>query len=306
MNSSTILGITGPTASGKTNLGIRLAKKINAEIISVDSAQIYKKLDIGTAKPTLIESEGIQHHLIDVSEPWQKYSIKNFLDDVKSCINIIESKNKKVLLVGGSMLYFKTLIEGISSLPSSNPIIRLWLQKIPIKKLYQFLLKYDPEVTKKLSMNDRQRVERVVEVAIISQQPYSVLVKSNRKIGGLGTRIKLCALIPRERQQLYKNITERFHNILAKGFLNEVETLKNHPRINSDLPSMKCVGYRQAWKYLDGQYSYDSFVIKTISATRNLAKHQLTWIRNWPTYIKLFEFDQDGYINNDNEFYQNF
>lgn len=299
MNDPVIFGITGPTASGKTNLGVLLAKTINAEIISVDSAQVYKKLDIGTAKPTINQTKGVRHHLIDIVEPWQSYSVQHFLDDAKACIAKIHARNKHVLLVGGTMLYFKALIEGLSPLPSANQTLRHQLKNTSLKKLHQFLSKHDPETANQLSANDRQRIERAVEVTMIAQQPYSHVVKSKQKTGGLGRQIKLCALVPKERQQLHKKIAERFHSILEKGFLDEVKALKNHPLVTDDLPAMRSVGYRQAWQHLDGQYDYDSFVAKSIAATRQLAKRQLTWIRNWPTRIKLFEFDQNGYFDSD-------
>lgn len=297
MSSSFILGITGPTASGKSNISVLLAKKMNAEIISIDSVQIYKKFNIGTAKPTKTETNGIKHHLIDIVEPWQTYSSKNFLDDVKACICKIHACNKQVLLTGGTMFYFKVLIEGLSLLPSSCLTIRQRLQEISLRQLYQLLLKYDPETSKKISSNDRQRIQRVVEVSIINQKPYSVLVKSSPKKGGLGNQIILCALVPKKRQVLHKRITQRFYKILEKGFLAEVEELNKHSLITADLPAMRSVGYRQALQYFDGQFNYNNFISKSIVATRQLAKRQLTWIRNWPTQIKLFEYDQDSCFN---------
>lgn len=297
MSGSFILGITGPTASGKSNLSVLLAKKMNAEIISIDSVQVYKKLNIGTAKPTITQTNGIKHHLIDIVEPWQIYSSKNFLDDVKACIFQIHACNKQVLLTGGTMFYFRVLIEGLSILPSSCQIIRQRLQEISLQQLYQLLLKYDPETAKQISINDRQRIQRVVEISIVNQKPYSLLVKSSPKRGGLGKQIILCALVPKKRQVLHKRITQRFYKILEKGFLAEVEKLNKHSLITADLPSMRSVGYRQALQYLDGQCNYDHFISKSIAATRQLAKRQLTWIRNWPTQIKLFEYDQDSCFN---------
>ena len=297
MNNSNIIALTGPTASGKSHLAVLLSKKINAEIINVDSSQIYKKLNIGTAKLSTTETKGIRHHLLDIIEPWQSYSVHRFLMDVKSCISQINSRNKRVLLVGGTMLYFKALIEGLSPLPSGSQIIRNKLKNIPLETLYKFLLKYDQDTAIKLSKNDRYRIQRAVEIIIITQQPYSNIIKSNKKIGGLGTKVKLCALVPKQRQYLYNNIKNRFNTILKKGFLKEVEILKKNNKITKKLPAMHSIGYLQAWKYLDGEYNYNSFVEKSIIATRQLAKRQLTWIRNWTTPIKLFEFDHNYHVD---------
>ena len=302
MTKPIVFGLTGPTASGKSDFGILLAKKINAEIISVDSTLVYKKLDIGAAKPTTAETQGVRHHLIDIIEPWQSYSVQCFLSDAKECIAKIHARDKRVLLVGGTMMYFKALIEGLSPLPAANKEMRHQLQNTPLEKLYQFLFEHDPQTANHLAANDRQRIQRAIEVMMLTQKPYSAILQLRQKVGGLGDQVKLCALVPKHRQQLHDRIAKRFYSILEKGFLAEVSALKDHEFMAGDLPSMRSVGYRQAWQYLDGKFNYDNFVAKSIAATRQLAKRQLTWIRNWPTRLKLFEFDNGNHVDGDSIF----
>lgn len=285
MNKS-IYGIAGPTASGKTALSISIAKEINAEIISVDSSLVYKGMDVGTAKPTLAEQEGIPHHLIDIIEPWENFSVADFISSVNRLKKEIWLRGKEVLLVGGTMLYFKGLIEGLSILPESSPDIRniLELEKKAkgLEYLYQQLKKMDLETASKLNPNDQQRIFRALEVIMISGRKYSELVNT-AKVGALEENFKLCALVPNDRSILHKNIEIRFKEMLAKDFLDEVQRLRQIPNLTKDTTAIRSVGYRQAWEYLDGDISYDEFVKKGIVATRQLAKRQLTWIRNWQT-----------------------
>lgn len=298
MNKS-IYAIAGPTASGKTSLSISIAKKINAEIISVDSSLVYKCMDIGTAKPTLQEQSGIKHHLIDIIESTDNFSVAEFISSVNKLKKEIWSKDKEVLLVGGTMLYFKGLIEGLSNLPESNSEIRqtLELEKKAkgLQYLYQQLKKMDLESAQKINSNDQQRIFRALEVIMISGQKYSELVKTS-KIGALEDNLKLCALVPNDRSILHKNIEIRFKQMLDHGFLDEVQELRKNPKLTKETTAIRSVGYRQAWEYLDGDISYDEFVKKGIVATRQLAKRQLTWIRNWQGAIKIIEME-----NNDKE-----
>lgn len=290
----TIYGIAGPTASGKTSLSISVAKKINAEIISVDSSLVYKSMDIGTAKPTVEEQDGIKHHLIDIIEPTESFSVADFISHVNVLKKEIWSRGKEVLLVGGTMLYFKGLIEGLSSLPESQPEIRqtLELEKKAkgLQYLHQQLNKMDTASAEKINPNDQQRIFRALEVIMISGKKYSELVKSS-KVGGLEEELKLCALIPNDRSILHKNIEIRFKQMLDQGFLDEVQQLRKNPQLTKDTTAIRSVGYRQAWEYLDGDISYDEFVKKGVVATRQLAKRQLTWIRNWQSEIRLIEME---------------
>ncbi|WP_119344889.1 tRNA (adenosine(37)-N6)-dimethylallyltransferase MiaA [Facilibium subflavum] len=296
MASSLIFALAGATASGKTNLSIVLAKQLNAEIISVDSALIYKKMDIGTAKPTLEEMQGIKHHLIDIVEPWQNYSVNHFLKESKACIQEIQQKGKNVLLVGGTMMYFKALVEGISNLPEADDALRQEIQQLPLETLYDFLQTNDSLTAQQLNPNDRQRIQRAYEVIKLTGRPYSQVLKAHPKEGGLGDNLKLCALVPSKRNALHDNIEKRFLQMLENGFLAEVKALKDNPKISCQMPSMRSVGYRQAWQYLDGEYDYDTFVAKGIAATRQLAKRQLTWIRNWPYAIKIIDANLEDKI----------
>ncbi|WP_440616577.1 tRNA (adenosine(37)-N6)-dimethylallyltransferase MiaA [Cysteiniphilum sp. 6C5] len=279
--SKKVYALAGPTASGKTALSIELAKRMNAEIISVDSALVYKRLDIGSAKPTLKEMEGVAHHLIDIIEPWFNYSVNDFINDAKQLIQEIHARNKEVLLVGGTMMYFKALQEGISKLPEADDKVRDTIKLQNLAYWYDFLMHKDPLTANKLNPNDQQRIERAVEVILLTDQPYSRVIAENAKEGGLGQSLKLCALVPRDRKLLHQLIEKRFMQMLDNGFLKEVEGLKNLALMHADLPSMRSVGYRQAWQYLDGEYDYNEFIAKGVAATRQLAKRQLTWIRNW-------------------------
>ena len=291
-----IYGLVGPTASGKTSLSISLAKNINAEIISVDSSLVYRGMDIGTAKPTLQEQDGIKHHLIDITEPTDNFSVADFISSVNTLKKEIWARGKEVLLVGGTMLYFKGLIEGLSALPQSQAEIRQTLElerkAKGLQYFHQQLSKMDLESAQKINPNDEQRIFRALEVIMISGKKYSELVKTS-KIGGLEEELKLCALVPNDRSILHKNIELRFRQMLAEGFLAEVQKLRDNPNLSIDSTAIRSVGYRQAWQYLDGDISYDEFVNKGIVATRQLTKRQLTWVRNWQNPINIVTMESE-------------
>ncbi len=297
--SKDIYALAGPTASGKTALSIELAKKMNAEIISVDSALIYKRLNIGSAKPTVLEMDGVTHYLIDIIEPWLAYSVNDFLVDAKRLITEIHAQGKEVLLVGGTMMYFKALQEGISRLPEADEAVRMQIKQRSLEYWYQFLQQQDPKTAVKLNPNDRQRIERATEVILLTGKAYSKMVVQNAKEGGLGDSLKLCALVPRDRKALHQLIEKRFLSMLEKGFLDEVRGLKQLKNMHADLPSMRSVGYRQAWQYLNGEYDYHEFVAKGVAATRQLAKRQLTWICNWHKPIYLVDANQNSQMKFD-------
>ncbi|WP_265659016.1 tRNA (adenosine(37)-N6)-dimethylallyltransferase MiaA [Francisella philomiragia] len=292
-----IYGLAGPTASGKTSLSISIANKINAEIISVDSSLVYKGMNIGTAKPTLDEQGGIKHHLIDIIEPTESFSVADFITNVNKLKKEIWSRGKEVLLVGGTMLYFKGLIEGLSSLPESQLEIRQTLElerkAKGLQYLHQQLNKMDQESAQKINPNDQQRIFRALEVIMITGKKYSELVKTS-KVGGLEEQLKLCALVPNDRSILHNNIELRFKQMLDQGFLDEVQSLRKNPKLTKETTAIRSVGYRQAWEYLDGDISYGEFVKKGIVATRQLAKRQLTWIRNWQDEINLVEVENQN------------
>lgn len=298
---SSIFAIAGPTCIGKTALSLNLAKQLNAEIISVDSALVYRHLNIGSAKPTLEEMGEIRHHLLDIRDPWESYSVSDFMSDATSAINDIHERGKRVLLVGGTMLYFKGLIEGLSCLPAANIEIRQKLQyqlnRDGLASLYQQLQLCDPITANQLHANDQQRIMRALEVTISSGQPYSEMLKLHPNINGLGSQIKMVGLVPNNRADLHENIAYRFELMCKHGFLDEVRLLKAMPNMHPDLPSMRSVGYRQAWQYLEGDYDYVTFVEKGIVATRQLAKRQLTWIRNWSHPYELVMMPNDQVIN---------
>ncbi|AJI74302.1 tRNA dimethylallyltransferase [Francisella philomiragia subsp. philomiragia ATCC 25015] len=292
-----IYGLAGPTASGKTSLSISIANKINAEIISVDSSLVYKGMNIGTAKPTLDEQGGIKHHLIDIIEPTESFSVADFITNVNKIKKEIWSRGKEVLLVGGTMLYFKGLIEGLSSLPESQLEIRQTLElerkAKGLQYLHQQLNKMDQESAQKINPNDQQRIFRALEVIMLTGKKYSELVKTS-KVGGLEEQLKLCALVPNDRSILHNNIELRFKQMLDQGFLDEVQSLRKNPKLTKETTAIRSVGYRQAWEYLDGDISYEEFVKKGIVATRQLAKRQLTWIRNWQDEINLVEVENQN------------
>ena len=292
-----IYGIAGPTASGKTALSISIAKKINAEIISVDSSLVYKGLNIGTAKPTTAEMDGIAHHLIDIIEPTQSFSVADFISEVNRLKIEIWARGKEVLLVGGTMLYFKGLIEGLSDLPESDPAIRVTLELESKSKgleyLYRQLKQLDSEAASKINANDQQRVFRALEVIMLSGRKYSELVQTS-KIGGLDEELKLCAIVPNDRSLLHKNIEVRFKQMVEGGFLDEVKTLRENPNLNIETTAIRSVGYRQAWEYLDDGVSYEEFLHNGIVATRQLAKRQLTWLRNWKSDILFVEMEDES------------
>ena len=292
--SKKIYALAGPTAIGKTVLSIKLAKSLNAEIISVDSTLVYKKLNIGSSKPSLLEMDGVVHHLIDIIEPWLSYSVNNFLNDTKKLITEIHANSKEVLLVGGTMMYFKALQDGISKLPEANNAVRAILNAQKLSHWYAFLKHKDPKTALKLCPNDQQRIQRAVEVILLTGKAYSQVVLQNQREGGFGKALKLCALVPGDdrRNALHKSIEQRFLKMLQNGFLKEVREIKELYNMHEELSSMRSVGYRQAWQYLNNEYDYNSFIAKGMAATRQLAKRQLTWIRNWHNPIFMIDSNQ--------------
>ncbi len=275
----------GPTAAGKSEFAIELAHKIPVEIISVDSAMVYRGMNIGTSKPNLAEMQGIPHHLIDIRDPVETYSAAEFAKDATQLITEITARGRIPLLVGGTMLYFRALQQGLSHLPSADPKMRASLleegQKIGWDAMHQRLAKIDPESAARIHPNDPQRIQRALEVYAITGQPMSTLFGVQKtEEARKNYEIHAFALAPNDRVLLHQKIEQRFRQMLVLGLVAEVETLFKRGDLNSNMPSMRAVGYRQVWKYLEGEYTFDEMVYKAVVATRQLAKRQLTWLRS--------------------------
>lgn len=281
------LFLMGPTASGKTGLAIQLSKEIPCEIISVDSALIYRGMDIGTAKPTAEELAETPHRLIDIKDPAESYSAADFRLDALQAMQEISAKGKIPLLVGGTMLYYKALLEGLSPLPQANPIIRAEIenkaQQLGWQALHQELAKVDPQAALRIHPNDPQRINRALEVYYLTGKSLTELTE--QKGEPLPYQLLQFAIAPQDRSVLHQRIEIRFHQMLAQGFQQEVEKLYQRNDLHLDLPSIRCVGYRQMWEFLQGKYDYDEMVYRSICATRQLAKRQITWLRGWNSPI---------------------
>lgn len=277
------LFLMGPTASGKTELAIRLRQKYPIEIISVDSALIYKGMDIGTAKPDAREQELAPHRLIDILDPSESYSAADFRRDALKEMNDIVAEGKIPLLVGGTMLYYKALLEGLSPLPAADPEIRQQIEKEAIElgwdALHDQLKAIDPVSAERIHPNDPQRLSRALEVYRISGKTLTELTKTKGE--PLPFRVKQFAIAPKERAELHRRIELRFEKMVGNGFEDEMKALYARKDLHPDLPSIRCVGYRQMWDYLDGNCTLDEAIFRGVCATRQLAKRQITWLRSW-------------------------
>ncbi|MDX2320180.1 MAG: tRNA (adenosine(37)-N6)-dimethylallyltransferase MiaA [Moritella sp.] len=275
--------LMGPTASGKTDLAIELTKKLPCEIISVDSALIYKDMDIGSAKPTAAELAEAPHRLINIIDPAMSYSAADFRADALKHMQAITDAGKIPLLVGGTMLYFKVLLEGLSPVPTSVPEIRLAIEAEAKlrgwESLHQELSLYDPESAARLHKNDAQRVCRAVEVYRLTGKSLTELTQ--QKGDPLPYDVSQFAIAPTDKAVLHERIERRFKLMIAAGFEAEVQALYQRDDLHLDLPSMRCVGYRQMWEYLDGKMDHDEMVFRGVVATRQLAKRQMTWLKSW-------------------------
>ena len=281
------LALVGPTASGKTAVALALAAEFPVEIISVDSALVYRGMDIGTAKPSLAERQAVVHHLMDIRDPTQTYSAADFARDATTLISDIRSRGKLPLLVGGTMLYVKALIEGLDDLPLADSDIRADIQEEAYDKgwpaLHAQLALVDPQAAQRLPPHDAQRIARALEVWRITGKPMSSFFGATRVAG---PRIALLSLEPLDRAWLHTRIAQRFDAMLAQGLLEEVKALRERSDLQPDLPSMRCVGYRQAWEALDAvdagmplDTAMRLLRERGIIASRQLAKRQLTWLR---------------------------
>ena len=288
------IAIAGPTASGKTAgalaLAAVLAPRLPVVIISVYSAQCYRGMDIGTAKPTPDERAFVPHHLIDIRDPLQAYSAAEFTRDAQALVEAIQARGALPLLVGGTMLYFKALMDGLDAMPPANPAVRARLEAFATAHgwpaLHARLAEVDPPTALRLPPTDSQRIQRALEVFEITGQPFSSFhtrtEKSPDGTAGKAPTFTLLSLEPADRSWLHQRIAQRFDAMLADHFLDEVQALRARGDLHADLPSMRCVGYRQAWEALDGTIPMAELRDRGIYATRQLAKRQITWLRSMP------------------------
>ena len=283
--------LMGPTASGKTDLAIQLHQQLPVEVISVDSALIYRGMDIGTAKPSKAELALAPHRLIDICDPAESYSAANFRTDALREMQEISAQGKIPLLVGGTMLYYKALLEGLSPLPSADDKVRSEIEAkaalIGWGGLHQELSKIDPISAQRINPNDSQRINRALEVFYLTGKTLTQLTA--QKGEALPYDILQFAIAPEPREVLHLRIEQRFHKMIELGFQQEVEKLYRRPDLNENLPSIRCVGYRQMWEYLRGDYDHDEMVFRGICATRQLAKRQITWLRGWTSPIQWLD-----------------
>jgi tRNA dimethylallyltransferase len=288
------VAIMGPTASGKTAAALAIARELPAEIISVDSALVYRGMDIGTAKPSAEELASAPHHLIDIIDPTESYSVAQFSADTVRLVAEINARGKLALLVGGTMMYFKGLTDGLDDLPTANAQLRVALDAeaalIGWPGMHEKLRALDPVTAARLAPNDAQRINRALEICQLSGKPMSELLAKREKTA-LPFALLSFALEPSDRSVLHARIATRFDQMLgtsdAAGIVAEVAGLRARGDLHPNLPSMRCVGYRQAWEYLDGSIDRAALRETGIIATRQLAKRQLTWLRSMPDRVVL-------------------
>ncbi|MDO9221844.1 MAG: tRNA (adenosine(37)-N6)-dimethylallyltransferase MiaA [Thiobacillus sp.] len=281
--------LMGPTASGKTALAVSLVERFPLEIISVDSALVYRGMDIGTAKPDAATLARAPHHLLDIRDPGEAYSAAAFCDDALRLMRDIVARGKVPLLVGGTMLYFRALLHGLDDLPRADAVLRQKLEIEAVSRgwpaLHADLARVDPLTAARLAPNDSQRIGRALEIYQLTGTPMSALLDQ------VQTALPYCvlqlALIPSDRAVLHQRIATRFDAMLADGLIDEVKVLRQMPGLSADLPAMRAVGYRQAWAYLDGEIDLNGLREQGLAATRQLAKRQLTWLRSWPDAVTL-------------------
>jgi tRNA dimethylallyltransferase len=274
--------LAGPTGAGKSDWAIRLAQDAPVEIVSVDSALVYRGLDIGSAKPSRAVRAGIPHHLIDIRDPTESYSAGQFVTDAIACIGQIHARRRVPLFVGGTMLYIRALLHGLAVLPPASPEVRLQLDERAAREgwpaLHAELSRLDPAAAERIGRSDRQRIQRALEVCYATGRPISELQRAT--VSPLaGRQLKYWVLAPSNRGVLHEQLAGRFHSMMAAGFLEEVKGLQQRGDLTARHPSMRAVGYRQLWAHLDGEYDLAEAERRGIFATRQLAKRQLTWLR---------------------------
>ncbi len=296
-----VVFLMGPTASGKTDLAIALHQRLPMDIISVDSALVYRGLDIGSAKPDARELAQAPHRLLDLRDPAEPYSAADFREDALRAIEEIHAAGRIPLLVGGTMMYFKALLEGFADMPAADAGVRAAIEADAGRHgwpwVHQQLAAVDPDSAAQIHPNHSQRLSRALEVYRVSGQTMTALrQKQERQDQDLRQRYDVLqvAIMPRQRKVLHERIERRFLRMLEQGFLAEVEALHRRPDLHRELPAIRAVGYRQVWEYLDGDCSYEEMVERGIAATRQLAKRQLTWLRGWPDLHTIYTDTEAG------------
>ena len=292
--------LTGPTGTGKTEWAIRAAEQVPVEIVSVDSALVYRGLDIGTAKPSRELRERVPHHLIDICDPTESYSAGRFVEDALKCIAEIHARGRVPLLVGGTMLYLRALVHGIAPLPQASAELRREIDERAAREgwaaMHRELARLDPETAARVHPNDPQRIQRALEVRYATGRPISELQRSTRSPLG-NVELLRWALVPTDRAALHDRLERRFHEMMRQGFLEEVRALHARGDLTARHPAIRAVGYRQLWAHLEGAYPLDEAVQRGIAATRQLAKRQLTWIRSDPGWRHLDPWQGDAFEN---------
>jgi tRNA dimethylallyltransferase len=293
--------LMGPTASGKTGVAVELVQRLPCEIISVDSALVYRGMDIGTAKPDAATLAEAPHHLIDIIDPTESYSAAQFRQDALGLMAEIAARGRIPLLVGGTMLYFRALEHGLSDLPEADPALRAELEarakEAGWPALHGELARLDPETAARLKPTDAQRIQRALEVCLLTGRPMSEFLKGRAK-PDLPYRVIPLALVPGDRAALHRRIAQRFDAMLEGGLIDEVRQLRQRYPLDPAMPSMRCVGYRQAWQHVEGKYDLAALREKGTAATRQLAKRQLTWLRAMPELktVDCLESDLPGRV----------
>jgi tRNA dimethylallyltransferase len=285
--------LLGPTASGKSRLALALAERLPLEIVSMDSAQVYRGLDIGTAKPSAAERANVPHHLIDLLDPDRSYSTGRWRADAIAAVREILSRRKTPLIVGGTMLYYRALISGLDALPQADAAARAQINAEAAARgwpaLHAELERIDPKSARRISPGDTQRIQRALEVWRLTGKPLSALQGQTR--AGLPFALKAFALVPQDRAALHERIAQRFDAMLKDGLVDELKALRARYRLTAGMPSMRAVGYRQAWQFLEGELTADEMRTQAVAATRQLAKRQMTWLRS---FADLHPVDEDA------------
>ena len=287
----------GPTASGKTRLSLDLCRELDCEIISVDSAPVYRGMDIGTAKPNAAEQAQAVHHLIDIRDPAESYSAAEFRSDALRLMGEITARGKTPLLVGGTMLYFKALLEGIAEMPAADLVLRAEIERLAAARgwphVHALLAEVDPDSAARIHPNHSQRIGRALEVYRASGVTMTEWHRRQSDQQSLPYGLVQLAIAPVDRQQLAQRIEQRFRQMLEQGFEQEVSALLARGDLHPDLPAIRAVGYRQMWRYLTGELDHEAMVERGIIATRQLAKRQFTWLRGWKN-LHWLNIDQNG------------
>lgn len=301
--------LMGPTASGKTNLAMTLAEHLPVELISVDSALVYQGLDIGSAKPSAEEQARCPHRLLDIRDPAQPYSVAEFCDDAAIAMAEISAAGKVPLLVGGTMMYFKALLDGLADMPQADPSIRAAIEQeanaYGWPYVHEQLRQVDPDTAAEIHPNHSQRLSRALEVYRASGKTMTQLRQAQQRAAqaSVASRYQVVqlAIAPRDRQCLHQRITLRFEQMLAQGFADEVRELMQRNDLHADLPAIRAVGYRQMWEHLQGQYDETEMLARGTAATRQLAKRQLTWLRGWPELNWVYTQSVEGELLTEQE-----